>query len=100
MLITDNDHPLIRWAVQKAYIFDYGRPNGLPDPCLRIQLGLSTAYFHNGKLVRWFGESSGDQLDQLMYELSSLFAMCTGLRAYMSQRVAISPPEEIGFRLV
>ncbi len=100
MRVDERDRGVIRWAVEKAYRFDYCRENGLPDPCLRVRLGLSRAFFHKGKLVHWSAESSGDYLDQLMYEMTSLFAMCARNRAYTNRHTAITPAEEVVLKLI
>lgn len=100
MLIDERDRGVIRWATEKAYTFDYCRPNGLPDPCLQVRLGLSRAFFHRGKLVHWSADSSGDHLDQLMFEMASLFAMCAQNRAYTNSYAAITPADEVVLKMV
>ncbi len=98
MFVDEHDQPVVRWAMEKAYSFEYCRPHDLPDPCLRVRMGLTHAYFHKGKLVHWWGESDGGRLDELMFEMASLFAMCTRERAYVGPHVAIVPPNHIQFR--
>jgi hypothetical protein len=100
MLIDEHDRPFVRWAMEKAYTFDYCRPSDLPEPCLRVRLGLSTACFHRGKLVYWSAESPGEQLDQLLYEMMCLFSVCSREHAYLNRHVFISPPKQISFKTV
>ncbi len=97
MLIDEKDRLIVRWAIDKAHTFDYCRQNGLPDPCLRVRVGFSTAYFHKGKLVHWSANVDGDYLDQLLCEMTSLFAMCARCRAYLSPQAAVSPPTQVTF---
>lgn len=95
MRIDDKDRSVVRWAIDRAYPFEYCRANGLPDPCLRIRLGMSHAYFHQGKLVHWTAEAPGQSLDVLLCEMASLFAMCAGERAYLNPRAAVVPPTQL-----
>jgi hypothetical protein len=96
MLIDEKDRPIVRWAIEKAYTFDYCRENGLPDPCLRIRLGLSTAFFHKGKLVHWAASSAGEHLDHLLQEMTLLFGLCAERKAYVAPHVRFSPGWGIG----
>ena len=100
MLIDEDDQHVVRWALEKAYTFEYRRQNDLPDPCLPVQLGLSTAFFHKGKLVYWSADCPGSYLDQLMLEMTSLFAMCSTCRAYVSPEVVLTPAEEISLKAI
>lgn len=98
MRIDERDRRIVQWAMERAYCFDYTRPNGLPDPCLRVRLGFCTAYFHGGKLVHLATDSPGAYLDQLLYEMASLFAACAATNAYVDPKVYISPPEKLSLR--
>jgi hypothetical protein len=100
MLIDEHDRSIVRWAMERAYPFEYCRQNGLPEPCLRVYLGLSRAYFHKGKLIHLSAESPGNCLDQFVQEMALLFAMCTQQRAYVDRRAWISPPDYVGLGAV
>ena len=88
MLVRSSDRALVKWAVDNGYRCEYLREYGLPDPVLRIQLGTSSAYFNDGRLVRWRAEVDARYLDQLMCELTHLFLCCAQHHAY---------PEQIAF---
>jgi len=98
MWIDEPDRRIVRWAIDKAFTFDYCRENGLPDPCLRVRLGLSTAYFHKGKLVHWAAASGGEHLDHLLHEMTLLFLLCAQVKAYVTPQVRFSPAEEVAVR--
>lgn len=100
MLVDEKDRPIVRWAIEKAFPFEYRREACLPDPCLRVRLGLSMAYFHKGKLVHWCADCDGDYLDQLMYEMTSLFSLCAKERAYVHPSVYLSPPEMVSLKVI
>lgn len=84
----------------KAHTFNYGRPVGLPAPCLHLRFSLSTTNFYKGTQVQWFSKSATDSPDWFMYELSLLFALFTGLPTYVNPRITVSPPGKIGLRSV
>ncbi len=98
MIIRDCDRAVVKWAVDQGYPYAYVREHGLPDPSLRIHLGLSTAYFEGGRLVHWRAESPGRHMDQLMFELTSLFGCCASANAYPEQEVWLSPAEQSALR--
>lgn len=93
MIVHPADRLIVKWAVDGGFTHCYAREYGLPDPCLRVHLGLSSAYFKEGQLVLWRAEADAKYLDQLMFELTRLFVFCTEINAYPRQRVFISPEE-------
>ncbi len=79
------DRPFLSWAREKGYPYYYTNESGLPDGCLKLHLGVLTAYVHNGKLVRLAANGEGRLIDQMMYEFSQLFALCGKHNAYLDQ---------------
>jgi len=93
MIIHHADRPVVKWAIDHGYPYEYLREYGLPEPSLRVQLGLSSAFFEAGRLVHWRAEADARYLDQLMAELVSLYSLCARTRAYPPQMIFISPEE-------
>ena len=93
MIIHPADCSIVRWAIGQGFSYTYVREYGLPDPCLRVQLGVTSAYFSAGCLVLWRAEAYAKYMDQLMFELTRLFAFCAQVNAYPRQQVAIDPQE-------
>lgn len=93
MIVHHADRDIVKWAIDNGYVYEYVREYGLPEPSLRIHLGLSTAYFKAGQLIHWRADADASYMDQLMAELASLFGWCTQSRAYPHQNVFVSPPE-------
>ena len=77
MMIRSTDRPIVKWAIDQGFAYEYAREYGLPQPSLRVRMGFSTAYFEDGQLIRWYADVEGAKLDQLMFELTSLFLGCT-----------------------
>jgi hypothetical protein len=93
MVIHPADRMLVNWAIESGHPFEYVREEGLPEPALRIQLGVSTAFFHNGKLVRWRADTRAEHMDQLMFELTSFFGFCSKTDVYPPQKVFLTEQE-------
>lgn len=93
MIIHHRDKDVVKWAIDQGHTYEYAREYGLPEPCLRVHLGVSVAFFHAGRLVRWRADAEGGQMDQLMCELTSLFGLCAAVRAYPRQEAFVSPVE-------
>jgi hypothetical protein len=93
MIVHPADHPIVTWAAAAGFEHRYVREYGLPEPSLCVQLGLTTAYFHAGRLVHWRAEAAAQYLDQLMFELTCLFGFCHRAKAYPKQRVFLQPGE-------
>jgi len=93
MIINSADRAIVKWAVDHGYEYEYLREYGLPEPSLRVKLGLSSAFFEAGHLIHWRADVSGGYLDQLMCELTCLFGLCARTKAYPKQNVFISPGE-------
>jgi hypothetical protein len=93
MIVHPADRLIVKWAVDGGFSHAYAREYGLPDPCLRVHLGMSSAYFNEGQLVLWRAEADAKYLDQLMFELTRLFVFCAESDAYPPQRVFIGPGE-------
>jgi hypothetical protein len=91
MIVHPTDKPAVQWAVEHGYVFSYVREYGLPEPSLRVALGMSTAFFNAGQLVCWRASAGGNDLDQLMRELASLFGFCTLNRGYLPQQAFATP---------
>jgi hypothetical protein len=105
MIIHPADRPVVKWAVDNGFIYGYRREHGLPDPSLLVQLGVSNAFFKEGRLVHLRADVDGSNLDQLMFELTSLFGICAAARGYLMQEVFLSvqeracldePPDQAG----
>ena len=93
MVVHPADRSIVTWAVEQGYPHEYVREYGLPDPSLRIRLGMSSAFFSAGRLIHWRADVNGQYLDQLMYELSCLFGFCARIQAYPKQHVFLDPSE-------
>src|SRR5687768_4947240 len=93
MIIHPCDRDVVKWAVDHGFSYNYLREYGLPEPCLRVQLGVSCAFFNAGQLVHLRASVQGCYLDQLMFELTSLFGICAQARSYALQDVYLSPSE-------
>ena len=98
MIIHHADRQIIKWAIDHGFSYEYVREYGLPDPTLRIPLGVSTAFFKAGELVHWRANADARHLDQLMFELTSLFGLCAEVGAYPRQAVYLSPGELASLR--
>jgi len=98
MIIHHADRAVVKWAIDRGYPYEYIREYGLPEPVLRIQLGMSTALFHKGRLLRWRADAEAEYMDQLMYELASLFGWCSISKAYPAQQVVVSVMELAALR--
>ncbi len=85
MGVHEQDRPFIQWADSQGLPYHYTDEHGLPGRCLKLYLGVTTAYIHHGKLHRLLAHSTGDLLDEMMCELSQLFALCATHRAYLEQ---------------
>jgi hypothetical protein len=90
MIIHHADRLLVKWAIDSGYPYEYIREYGLPEPVLRVRLGLSTAFFEAGTLVHWRADVDATHMDQLMYELTSLFGLCAQAKAYPAQKVFLA----------
>jgi hypothetical protein len=93
MIIHPADRFVVKWAVDHGFSYEYLREYGLPEPCLRVQLGVSSAFFKAGELVHWRADVQGCYLDQLMFELTSLFGLCGQFHTYSFQEVFLSSAE-------
>lgn len=98
MIIHHADRAVVKWAIDRGYPYEYIREYGLPEPSLRIQLGLSTAYFQAGRLLRRRADADAEYMDQLMYELASLFSWCSLSKAYPKQQIFVSVLELAALR--
>ncbi len=93
MIVHPADRSVVKWAVDHARPYEYVREYGLPDHSLRVELGVSRAYFKCGQLIHWRASVNGEHFDQLMFELASLVRLCTSLNGYPPQQVFLSLPE-------
>ena len=93
MIVHPADRPVVEWAAEAGFEYRYVREYGLPEPSLCVQLGMTTAYFHAGRLIHWRADAAAQYLDQLMFELTSLFGFCRQAGAYPEQRVFLAPGE-------
>ncbi len=91
MIVHPADRQIVTWAVEEGFAYGYVREYGLPEPCLRVRLGMTTAYFHAGRLSHWRADAAADYLDQFMFELTRLFAFCRQAGAYPKQRIVLQP---------
>lgn len=91
MIVHPEDRPAVTWAVEEGFEHQYVREYGVPEPALRIRLGMTTAFFHAGRLVHWRAEAAAEYLDQLMFELTRLFTFCREAGAYPEQHVFLQP---------
>jgi|GEM_PF-1555362 len=98
MIIPKADRSVVKWAIDQGYPHDYVREYGLPEPALRVRLGLSIAFFEAGRLVHWRADASSQHLDQLMFELMSLFGWCAQANAYPDQEAFLTPAELAALR--
>lgn len=98
MIIHHADRPVVKWAVDSGYPYEYVREYGLPQPVLRVRLGLSTAFFEAGTLVHWRVDADARYMDQLMFELTSLFSWCAQFNGYPEQKVYLSTNELTALR--
>lgn len=98
MIIHPADRDVVKWAVDQGFVYEYTREYGLPEPSLRIRLGLSSAFFLAGQLIHWRADVDAGYLDQLMAELTWLFGWCAIAKAYPQQEVFISPAERAALR--
>ena len=96
MIVHPADRRIVKWAVEEGFAYGYVREYGLPEPCLRVRLGMTTAYFHAGRLAHWRADAAADYLDQLMFELMRLFAFCRQAGAYPKQRMVMQPGQSAG----
>lgn len=95
MMIRQTDRTIVKWAMDQGFAYEYAREYGLPDPSLRVRMGLSTAYFAAGRLVHWQAHVDAHDLDQLMFELTSLFLGCQQSGAFPMQRAVVSGAERL-----
>ena len=58
MIVHPADGPIVIWAAAAGFEYRYVREYGLPEPSLCVQLGLTTAYFHAGRLVHWRADAA------------------------------------------
>ena len=93
MIVHPADRSIVTWAVERGFPHEYVREYGLPEPSLRVRLGLSSAFFKAGRLVHWRADVQGQYIDQLMYELTNLFGFCGPNRAYPQQNIFLEPGE-------
>lgn len=96
MIIHASDRPIVKWAVDNGYPYEYVREYGLPQPALQVRLGMSTAYFEAGTLIHWRADVEARNMDQLMYELSCLFGLCAQANAYPDQKLFFGVAECAG----
>lgn len=94
MVIHPADRHVVKWAIDHARPYEYVREYGLPDNSLRVELGVSRAYFKSGQLVHWRASVNGEHFDQLMFELATLVRLCTALQGYPPQQIHLSLPEQ------
>ena len=92
MKIPWRDKPFVHWAQQNGLSYYYTHETGMPGGALKMHMGLVTAYIQQGKLVRLLADSKGDLLDELMHQLSNLFAQCARLDAYEDQSIRYMDP--------
>ncbi|MCG3138882.1 MAG: hypothetical protein HJJLKODD_02752 [Phycisphaerae bacterium] len=88
-----HDEPFISWARQRGFPYYYAQEPDQPESLLKLHMGVITAYLRQGKLIQVQAHSAGQLLDQMMFELAQLFAMCAKHDAYMEQ--AACPPRII-----
>ncbi|MCK4660904.1 MAG: hypothetical protein KAV82_15395 [Phycisphaerae bacterium] len=88
------DTEVIRWALQNGLRYYYAVEPSLPDPCLKVHLGHTTAYFSAGKLVRLWVHADGQFLDDVFSQLTQLFEMCTQIGGYLDQQATVSLPHQ------
>ncbi len=82
MHVAPEDRDIVKWAVDRGLIFGYESDQGLAAPCLKLHLGLLTAGFRRGKLTHLSAAAEARHLDQLMRDLTELFALCAQTDAY------------------
>lgn len=96
MFALHGDEVVVEWARQRTYTHYYCRERGLPDPCLKVQLGQVSAYFHEGQLVRLAMQVDGELMDDACARLRELLAMCEADGAYMTQQPRPAPRVTVG----
>ncbi len=84
MIIESADRDIVKWAVDHAVPWYYTRESDLPQPCLKLQCGHVTAYFHRGALTRLWMQADRDFFDDMFMELTRLFNMCTRIQRGIS----------------
>ena len=78
------DAHVIKWAARRSAPWYYTSEPGLPSPCLKVQCGYVTAYFHRGRLARLWAQADSQAINDLFAELTQVF----GIAAARSSRVA------------
>ena len=96
MIVHPADREIVKWAVEQGYSYEYLREYGLPEPSLRIRLGMSCAFFRAGRLIHWRADVNSRYLDQLMFELTFLFGFCAQAGAYPRQAIPSVSPDTAG----
>ena len=69
------DAPVIRWARGRSAPWYYTSEPGLPVPCLKVQCGYVTAYFHHGRLARLGAQADAHAMNDLFAERIQLFGL-------------------------
>ncbi len=77
-MIDPHDHHITQWAARRGSPWYYTQERGLPSPCLKVQCGYVTAYFHQGRLVRLWAQADSAGLNELFMELTQIFRLKTG----------------------
>ena len=93
MPVSWPDQPFIHWAIQRGFSYYYTNEHGLPERCLKLHIGVMTAYIYQGKLVRIVVDSEGHLLDEMMLEFAQLFAECARHDAYLDQALCTTDRE-------
>ena len=55
-----------------------------------VGAGHVTAYFCSGKLMRVWVHAGGEYLDEVFYQLTQLFELCTKIGGYLDQQAVVS----------
>lgn len=76
MVVEPADSRIVQWATRRSFPCYYARVDGLPMPCLKVHLGQLTAFVCRGKLIRISAQADHDDLDELFWGLTELFAVC------------------------
>jgi hypothetical protein len=76
MLVHPADRVIVKWAMDHSAPHYYTSEADLPSPCLKVQCGYVTAYFHEGELVRLWAHADGECLDDMFVQMTQLFGLC------------------------
>ena len=81
MVVEPADQDIVAWANGRSSPWYYIAERGLPQPCLKVQCGHVTAFFHRGRLTRLWAHADGPLLDDMFAELTQVFGLCANGRS-------------------